>query len=240
MNDRVKKYLENEKIIVSLIISLAFVLSSMIFAGAIFNVKSAQRFVSVKGFSERQVKADLALWPIRFTAASNELGQIYSQIDSTQKSVLAFLKEQGFKEEEIIPDQPKVTDRQAQLYIDNTNAPTRYIAEAGFLVKSSNVDLVSKSLKDIAVLVGRGVSLSNQSNVEYLYSKLDEIKPEMIEEATKQARVAAEKFARDSGSRIGGIKNAYQGLFSIEPLHFYTQDLKVVRVVTDIDYLLVD
>lgn len=223
---------------ITVIVCVTILLSALLLTAAISNIRTGARFVSVRGLSEREVTADLALWPIKATAAANTLPEIFSQISNNQKFIVEFLKAKGFTDDEINITQPQVTDRQAQLYYENNNASSqRYIAEIGVLLKTSKIDKVKKAGQEIGELVGKGVTLSSTS-VEYLYTKLNDIKPAMIEEATKEARKAAEKFAKNSGSMLGRIKHANQGLFTIEPVHFYTQEQKNIRVVTDIEYFL--
>lgn len=229
------KFSEKEKIV--LYICITIFITGFLLAGAIGNVKQGPRFVSVRGLAEKTVTADLALWPIKASATANSLAEIYSQISATQKNIIKFLKDKGFTDEEININQPLITDRQAQLYYENNGNNQRYIAEIGILLKTHDINKVKKSSQEIGELVGKGVSLSS-TNVEYVYTKLNSIKPAMIEEATKEARKAADKFAQNSRSWIGGIKYASQGLFTIEPEHFYTQDQQKIRVVTDIEYYL--
>lgn len=220
-----------------MIFALALVLASFILAGALEKIKNGSRYVSVRGLSERQVVADLALWPVKATATANTLPEIYRQIETSQKLIQDYLLAKGFKAEEINVKQPRIDDRQAQLYNNYEVNQQRYIADFGVLIRTNNIKLVKDAMQGISELVGKGVSLSS-NEIEYLYTKLNEIKPEMIEEATLEARKAADKFAKNSRSRIKGIKYAYQGIFTIEPIHYYTQELKNVRVVTDIEYYL--
>ncbi len=233
-----KNYNFNDQEKQLLTICITAIICSFLVAGALGNIRQQARYVSVRGLSEREVLADQALWPVKSSAAANSLGEIYNQIDSSQKSIVSFLKAKGFTDEEIIISQPQVSDRQAQLYYENNGVNNqRYIAEITVLLKTNKIDQVKKASQEISELVGKGVTLT-PTTVEYVYTKLNEIKPEMIEEATKEARKAAEKFAKNSGSWIGGIKYANQGLFTIDPVHFYTQERKNIRVVTDIEYYL--
>ena len=218
-------------------LAFALVISSMIFAGAIEKIRQGPRTVSVRGLSERQVNADLALWSVMANATANTLPEIYSQIKNSQESLKSYFIAKGFTEAEISIKQPTINDRQAQLYGEYRANQLRYIADFGLLINSSKIDLVKTAIQDIGELVGQGVSLSN-NEVRYLYTKLNEIKPEMIEEATLEARKAAEKFAQNSRSKIGGIKNASQGLFTIDSIHYFTEDVKIVRVVTNLEYYL--
>lgn len=218
-------------------LAVALVISSFIFAVAIEKIKEGPKTVSVRGLSERQVDSDLALWSVQSNATANTLSEIYTQIKSSQKLFKDYFIEKGFSEEEISIKQPTINDRQAQLYGEYRPNQLRYIADFGLLIRSEKIALVKKSIEDIGELVGKGVSLSS-NDVQYLYTKLNDIKPEMIEEATLEARKAAEKFAQNSKSKIAGIKTASQGLFTIDSIHYFTQDVKKVRVVTNLEYYL--
>ncbi|MCE2929681.1 MAG: SIMPL domain-containing protein [Candidatus Caenarcaniphilales bacterium] len=217
--------------------AITFVFIALIIGSSIADIKKSERYVSVKGLSEREVQADLVLWPIKSSATANTLAELYTSIDKNQKLIVDFLKKHGIEDKEITIKQPQINDKEAQLYYDNQNHGQRYIAEIGILVKSTKIDKVKDAIQKTGELVGQGISLSF-TDIEYIYTKLNDIKPEMIAEATKQARLAAQQFAKDSHTGIAGIKNAYQGLFSIDPVHYYNPEIKKVRVVTDIEYYL--
>ncbi|MCP1328305.1 SIMPL domain-containing protein, partial [Halomonas sp. 707D4] len=116
----------------------------------------------------------------------------------------------------------------------------RFRAEATLLLRTDRVADVIQAVPEATALVRQGVLLSPtyEYRTEFLFTGLDAIKPEMIREATADARSAAQQFAEDSGSAVGGIKSATQGYFSIEDLDSYTPQTKRVRVVTTIDYAL--
>ena len=163
---------------------------------------NSSKSVTVRGLSERVVNADLALWPVQAKLTANTLDELYKSIAISQDLINNFFNEQGFKPNEITAKQARITDRQAQLYsTNNVNNLQRYVAEFGFLIKTKRIDLIKTSLKEINKLVGMGVSLSS-NEVEFIYTKLNEIKPEMIQEATLEAKKAAEQFAKNSNSKI--------------------------------------
>jgi uncharacterized protein len=221
----------------SFYMALAIVIASLIFAGAIEKIRQGPKTVSVRGLSEREVAADLALWSVTANATANSLPEIYQQIKTSQERLKQFFINKGFDLSELSIKQPSINDRQAQLYGEYRENQQRYIADFGILIKSDKISAVKLAIENIGELVGEGVSLAS-NDVQYIYTKLNDIKPEMIEEATIEARKAAEKFAKNSKSRIAGIKTAYQGLFTIEPIHYFTQDIKTVRVVTNLEYYL--
>jgi uncharacterized protein len=207
---------------------------------ALHRAKTADRFVTVRGLAEREVDADLAIWPLTFKVADNDLASLQGQIDRQRRLIVSFLEESGFEPESISFASPRISDTQADQY-GQPRGPYRYIAQSTVTVRTSNVALVRQTMESTGNLVGVGVVLvadNWDSPTEFLFTALNDIKPEMIEEATKNARAAAEKFAVDSGSQVGGIRRATQGLFSIEDRDRNSPERKVVRVVTTVEYFL--
>lgn len=200
--------------------------------------------VSVRGLAERDVDADLAIWPITFQETSNDLTDLYNRITERRKTVSRFLTDAGFKTEEISYSAPSIIDLKTRAYAnESVKDKPKYMAEATVTVRSTDVALVKKTIEQSGSLVGKGIVLvaSNWENrTQYLFKGLNKIKPEMIEEATKNARAAAEKFAEDSGSRLGKISSASQGLFDITDRDQGTPEKKTVRVVTYVTYFLID
>ncbi len=203
--------------------------------------KAGDRTIVVKGLSEREVWANIAIWPLKFTVAGNDLGTIYSQVSENNRVIIDFLKSQGFKDEEINVAPPSIFDREAERFGEKKGA--RYVATSIVNVYTDRVDLVLKTMKKTSELVKKGIALQGESydaKPEFLFTELNKIKPEMIEEATKNARKAALKFAKDSNSRLGKIKRARQGLFTITDRDRNTPYIKKVRVVTTVEYYLID
>lgn len=207
---------------------------------ALHRAKTADRFVTVRGLAEREVDADLAIWPLTFKVADNDLASLQGQIDRQRLLIVSFLEESGFARESISFASPRISDTRADQY-GQPQGPYRYIAQSTVTVRTSNVALVRQTMESTGTLVGVGVVLvadNWDSPTEFLFTALNDIKPEMIEEATKNARAAAEKFAVDSGSQVGSIRRATQGLFSIEDRDRNSPERKVVRVVTTVEYFL--
>lgn len=206
--------------------------------------RSNDRYVTVKGLAEREVNADLAIWPITFKVTENDLRIVQKGIDKGRITITKFLTEAGFNQNDISYSAPKITDMEAERrYGNEVMSQYRYIAQTTVTVRSKNVDLASKSIEQSGKLVGEGIVLAAenwQAPTEFLFTSLNDIKPEMIEEATKDARKAAEKFAKDSGSKVGKIRNATQGYFSIEDRDRNSPQVKKIRVVTSVQYFLVD
>jgi hypothetical protein len=202
-----------------------------------------ERAVSVKGLSEREVPADVVVWPIGFSGASSDLTALYSKLEADSKQILAFLAEAGFEKAEITVAAPQVTDKLAQRYGGGERVELRYTASQAITVYSGKIDLVRKTQNDIAELGKKGIAFGGaeyQQRTEYLFTKLNDIKPAMIEEATRKAREVAEKFAADSNSKLGKIKSANQGQFSVNDRDSNTPHIKNVRVVATVEYYLSD
>jgi hypothetical protein len=228
----------------AVIIALGLAVAGAAIGAGFLYGRSADRFVTVKGLAEREVDADLAIWPITFRLAGNDLARLQEEIDGERETVAAFLREAGFGDGEISYSAPKIIDTKTeQMYRDRPEPEERYIANVTVTVRSGKVDLVKETMEDSAKLVGRGIAIAAQNwetPTEFLFTSLNDIKPAMIEEATKNAREAAEKFAQDSGSKVGKIRRATQGYFSISERDRNSPEKKVVRVVTTLEYFLVD
>ncbi len=211
------------------------------------DARASDRFVTVKGVAERAVTADLALWPIRFVTTSNQLAEARERIASDAQKVFSFLDANGLTRESVEVESFQVTDLLAQAYRSGP-IESRFIVAQTLMVRTHDVDRVALAGQKIGDLVAAGVVLSSEgqpsSGPTYLFTKLNDIKPGMIAEATKSAREGAEQFAKDSSSRISGIRRANQGLFQILPrddtpgMRQENQIAKTVRVVSTIDYAL--
>lgn len=203
--------------------------------------KKADRVVSVKGLSEREVKVDLVLWPLTYTVSARTLDELYEQLRGSEEKIRSFLVRHGFDEAEMTSVSPTVTDRWENYYGDNPPAE-RYTAQGVVLLRTNKVDLAKETMPKVDELVREGVLIyrSWEHQPQFIFTRLNDIKPDMIAEATREARKAAMQFAQDSGSRVGKIRTASQGYFSIEDLDAYTPEIKRVRVVTTIEYYLED
>lgn len=213
-------------------------------AGAAIHFKEYERSVTVKGLSERELPADIVIWPIVFTEASNELGGLYASIDDSTKKIREFLIAKGIDSSEITASTPSITDKLAQQYNNNiTKAEFRYTAIQTVTVYSPKVDLVRKVMSELAELGKQGIAFTGgdfQNQTEYIFTGLNKIKPEMIQEATTKAREVALKFAQDSNSKLGKIKQASQGQFEINPRDKNNPHIKKIRIVSTVEYYLSD
>ena len=208
---------------------------------AVEKYRSYDRTVNVKGLCEKEVKADKVIWPVVYKVMANDIQSIYDQTDSNNASIISFLKSGSIGESEITVSVPQISDKLANEYGDNNRA-FRYIAKNVITVCTSDVDAVLTLMSRQSELLKKGIVTGGanqwENPVEFKYEGLNGIKPEMIEEATMNAREAAEKFAKDSDSRLGKIKTASQGTFTIENRDSNTPYIKKVRVVTSVVYYL--
>ncbi len=204
--------------------------------------KKYDRFVQVKGLSEREVNADLAVWPINITLTGNDLNTLKSDIESQNSEVYNFFIAQGFDKNELTKGSTNINDVRADIYNSNfQNNTFRYLAKSEFTVRTNDIDKLQKALSESLELMSKGIILGSKNTwrpIEYIFTGLNELKPPMIEEATKNAREVAEKFARDSDAQVGEIRMASQGLFSITDRDENTPQIKLVRVVSTIDFQL--
>jgi hypothetical protein len=210
---------------------------------AAIEFKEYERSVTVKGLSEREYEADIVIWPLQFTAASNDLGEMYRSIDDSTHKIRAFLEEAGIAADEITVSSPAITDKSAQQYGNQGRAEFRYTATQAVTVYSQNIGLVRQVMQRVSDLGKQGIVFTGgnyQAQTEYLFTRLNEIKPGMIEEATRKAREVAEKFAADSKSTLGKIKVASQGQFSISDRDKNNPHIKKIRVVSTVAYYLSD
>jgi hypothetical protein len=220
------------------LIGLGFLL-----AGGVTKIRALSRTVEVKGLSEREVPANIVIWPIKFKEADNDLNVLFSTIQRKNAVVVEFLKKQGFKDDEISTSAPAVVDKQAQEYSESGTSRFRYSGSSTITVYTGNVDLVREAMQRLVELGKVGIAISGdtyESKTQFLFTKLNDIKPQMIEEATKNASEVAEKFAQHSKSKLGKIRRASQGQFSIEDRDSNTPYIKKVRVVSTVEYYLTD
>ena len=200
------------------------------------------RVVTVKGLAEMEVPADKVTWPLVYKEVGNDLITLYDKIKTTNQTIVDFLKGKGIDEDEISINAPEIIDMQAERYNSNP-VPFRYNVTTVITVTSNKVGRVRELISEQGELLKQGVAITGgdyRYNIEYDFTGLNKIKPLMIEEATKNARSAAEKFAKDSDSNLGKIRNANQGTFSITDRDANTPYIKHVRVVTTVTYYLED
>ena len=232
-----------EAVILGVALCIGLITLGYLVSKSAISVKRSDRTVVVKGLSEREVPANIAIWPITFNEADNDLNTLSSSIEKKGSMITDFLLKNGFKVEEISVSSPTILDRLAEGYVDAAKVRYRYSANITITVYSTDVPLVRKTMSKLVQLGKQGIAIAGQqyqARTEFLFTKLNEIKPDMIEEATKNARQVAEKFAKDSESKLGKIKDAKQGQFSITDRDSNTPYIKKVRVVSTVEYYLSD
>lgn len=229
-----KKCKNLQKSIIPIIIFGVFMITAVIVN------KSYDRTVSVKGLCEREIMADRAIYPITYKETGNNLPDIYRTVRRKNETIIEFLKQMGIDTSEITISAPKTRDNHATGY--NNGSPTRYVVTSVVNVCTKEVATVLKIQSEQYQLLEKGIAIGSgetwENPVIYEFESLNTIKPEMIEEANENAKKAGEQFAKDSDSRLGKIKEANQGVFSIESRDPNTPHIKKVRVVTNITYYL--
>lgn len=231
----------------SFILGIALVISMFILGyvlgGSIVKFKTLERTVLVKGLAEREVNANIVLWPIQYLYAENKQELLYAKLEEDTQKIITFLKENGFEDSEMSITAPAIVDKMAQGYGGANNIKYRYSGVQTLTLYTNKIEQTRKAMTEIASLGKSGVTFRNntyENKTEFIYSKLNEIKPDMIEEATKNARNSAMKFAQDSKSSLGKIKRANQGQFTIGARDKFTPHIKRIRVVSTVEYYLND
>lgn len=226
----------------SLLVAVGIVVLGLCVKSGLGSFSRNARVVTVKGLAEKEVKADKVIWPIVYKELGNDLNALYNTINKKNKVVFDLLESKGIAADEITTS-VDVTDMDADAYTAD-RSPYRYRVSSIITVNTQKVDTVLALLKEQTSLIQKGVAVtfSNYSypSIQFEYTGLNDIKPEMIKEATRNARKAAEQFAVDSESKLGKIKTANQGQFSISDRDQNTPYIKNVRVVTTIQYMLED
>ena len=219
--------MQTRPLLAAVVIALGLAAAGWFASQGMAHLRTADRYVTVKGSAEKIVDADLVVWPLSQTVGGNELGAVQAQLDANTQTIRSFLTTAGFKDDEIVVSPPRLEDRWAYSYGDN-RPPERY--------RYSN----TVTLRSSGDIVARGVMLNTDEGggPDFDYTKLNDIKPALIAEATSNARKSAEQFAKDSGARIGGIRSANQGVINIENRDAGSPQIKKIRVVTTVEYFL--
>ncbi len=226
----------------SIVLALGLLSVGLCIKGAATYLGNRNRTASVRGLCEREVLADKVTWPLVTQDLGNDLSALYAQSENVNAKILAFLHAGGLSDNEISVNPPDVEDRLTQSY-DPSRVTTRYKVTNVIVVTSSDVEKVRSLIKKQSELISQGIAvLAGDYNypTTYEFTGLNGIKPEMIAEATHNAREAAAKFAQDSGSKLGDILTATQGQFSITDRDQYSPHIKNIRVVTNLSYYLED
>jgi hypothetical protein len=220
------------------IIALGMIAGGYLLGDGLTRAKAADRSVTVRGLAERDVTADLATWTIAYSANATNLASAQASVDNDTTQLRAFFKELGFPEDALQPTGVNVTS-----YV-NEGVP-QFTVRQRMSLRTNDIKRAQDAVRRQFELVRRGVMLEEGSGMAYTFTRLNAIKPEMVAEATKDARSAAQQFAEDSGTSVGGIKQATQGYFSIDARDgdaggwgVSDTPFKKVRVVTTVDFYL--
>jgi uncharacterized protein len=205
------------------------------------------RTVTVKGLSEREVKANLGFWPVRFVATGAALEEARARLETSQTAVTSFLMAQGFTPQDMQVQNIQVEDRLASYNNQGVAPEFRFVLTEDILVRASDVDKLANASRMVGDLLKSGVVFSADAynaGPSFIFTQVNDLKGEMLTEATKRAKEAAEKFAAESGAKVGDIQSANQGIVEIQPAVEIPNDRpekqigKKVRVVTTITYFL--
>ncbi|MEO0690218.1 MAG: SIMPL domain-containing protein [Pseudomonadota bacterium] len=220
------------------IASIGLIVGGYLLGDGLLRAKEAERSVTVRGLAERDVTADLATWTISYSANSPDLANAQSKVSQDTDAIRAFFKELGFPEEALQPTGANVSSY-------TNRGVTTFTVRQRLSLRTKDIERAQKAVAQQFDLVGRGVLLEEGSGMSYSFTKLNEIKPEMVAEATRDARASAQQFAEDSGADVGAIKSATQGYFSIEARDGSSggwgkadSPFKKVRVVTTVNFSL--
>ena len=234
------------KVVSALIIGLCAIVAASLLSQGLMGLRTADRYVTVKGMAEREVQADLALWPIRFVATGSTLDEAQNKARSSREAIMAFLKLQAIDQSAVELQRLDVTDTRANPYAGNISEQ-QYIINQTLMVRSTDIERIRQAAQNVSELVDSGVVLSSDygpSGPTYLFNGLNDIKPAMIAEATAAARESAQQFARDAEAKLGSLRRANQGVFQIlardqaPGVSEQQQLVKTVRVVSTFDYYL--
>lgn len=239
-------------LVAAMLVALGIAAAGWFVGRGFVQARIGDRFVTVKGISERDVEANLALWPLRVSGTDDDLAKAQAQLTQGIARVREFLSKYGIDEAHTELQKLEVTDAYASRFGDASKVKSRYVVKQTLLVRSDEPATILEASQKVVDLVGAGVVLSSEEDYgpaggpTFLFTNLNDLKPEMIADAIARGREGALRFARDSESRLGGIRHANQGLFEILPRHQApgisegTQVLKTVRVVSTVEYFLLD
>lgn len=226
-----EKIKNNNTLLLASIISIVVLLSALIFLISARSFSDQGAYVEVKGLSEKIVKADTAIWNMNFDIKSNDVDALYAETERNITTIKNFLKEKGFEDAEI-------NVAPINIYQDTyKDALFRYNSNNQLSVYTNKVDLVKATSKETLALVKKGVTLS-QNNINFEFSDINSVKPEMLAESIKNAKETAKSFAKESGSGLGDVTRGNQGVFDITDKDPGSPEFKKIRVVSTLRFLL--
>ncbi len=236
--------METRTILAAAVVSLGLLVAGWFAGNGMAKLRTADRYVTVKGSAEKDVPANLLVWPLAHSVGGNDLADVQRQLDANTAAIRSFFTSAGFGEDEITISPPRLEDRWAWAYGEN-RPPERFRYSTTVTLRTTDVAKAQQVLRRSGELVSRGIMLGGEGGEggagggpEFSYTALNSIKPALIAEATAEARKAAEQFAKDSGAALGGIRSANQGVVTINDRDRGSPQTKTVRVVTTVEYFL--
>ena len=232
----------NMMLVAALVLALGIILGGYLLGDGLRRARMADRAVTVRGLAERDVTANLATWTLNFSAQGTELGSVQTEIDRDARTVSEFFRASGFPSEAISDGGGSVNQ-----YFDSNRGENNVTINRRVQLRTNDVARARRAYGRQFNLIRGGVAIQEGSGIQYVFTRLNDIKPEMIAQATRNARESAEQFARDSGTAVGGIRSATQGYFSIGPRDGDATEegyggrdspFQKVRVVTTIEFYL--
>lgn len=218
----------------------SIVIAAVILAIGFSTIVKSERSVSVRGLAEKEVLADLAVWQMSFSVGDNDLVELQKKVLEKTKIAENFLNKRGLNASDYTIQAPSIIDNSINPYMDSQKIRYTYIAKATLLIRTNKISEIKQAQRESLELASDNIAISQdyENRIAFEFTKLNDIKPQMIAEATKNAKLAAEQFATLSGSEVGKIKKATQGLFIIENAAVGLEEKKNIRVVTQVEYLL--
>lgn len=226
----------------AIVLAISLIVMGLFIRQGLKSVSESERSIIVKGLAEQEIPADKVTWPLIYNILGNDLNTVYEEINRKNTIIIDFLQSKGITNDEISVNSPSINDKELNYY-DNNKSKNRYNVTSIITVTSNKIEAVRSLIDNQKELLKEGIIIRHEEYshpIEYEFTSLNQIKPDMIKEATKNARRAAEQFAQDSESKLGKIKYANQGQFVITDRDATTPYIKNIRVVTTIEYLLED
>jgi uncharacterized protein len=226
-------------LIAAAIVAIGIVVGGYLLGDGLRRARMADRSVTVRGLAERDVTADLATWTIGYTEQGSELAAVQAAVDQDTRAITDFFRRAGFRDQEVANAGVSVNQ-----YFDSNRGQNSVTVRRKLQLRTNDVMKARQAFARQFDLIRGGVAIEEGSAMVYSFTKLNDIKPAMIAEATRDARRGAEQFAKDSETSVGGIKQATQGYFSVgaragsEGESGSDSPFQKVRVVTTIDFYL--
>jgi hypothetical protein len=236
-----------ERVLPAVLIAVGVGASGWFVGQGLESFRQAERFITIKGLAEQDVKSDFAIWNLSFRRAGSEYQEVREALANDRQAVIAFLEEQGFERDEIEPRSMRITDLLAREF-GQQDVALRYTGEGSVILRSTRVDLVDAVASNIDPLIEQGVPMSQDGFAggapRYFLRGFNDVKPLLLEDAVNNAREQADKFAADAGATLGALRRADQGIIRIlddDGSDGYSSGMTIgkrLRVVSTFEYLL--